>query len=157
GDLGRIARQQALILEAVERAVSLDLTSASRFNEMLDISVDSVGLDEGLSFDDLAGLALRLRSIDDDTILNRTLPVEDYTTAGGAQVLHIVEPDAETVLDEFRGDGQSASDITPGLVQVKVINASGADGQAEAVGQALSTLGFRFTGTENFSGLPLAV
>ena len=157
GDLGRIARQQALILEAVKQAVSLDLTSASRFNEMLDITVDSVGLDEGLSFDDLAGLALRFRSIGDDTIVNRTLPVEDYVTAGGAQVLHIVEPDADTVLAEFRGDGASAADYTPGLVQVKVINASGAEGQAEAVGQALSTLGFEFTGTENFTGLPLAV
>jgi hypothetical protein len=42
-------------------------------------------------------------------------------------------------------------------VQVKVINASGTDGQAEAVGQAMDTLGFQFTGTENFTGLPLAV
>jgi LCP family protein required for cell wall assembly len=155
GDLGRIARQQALILEAVKRAVSLDLTSASRFNEMLDIGVDSVGIDEALSFDDLAGLALRFRSIDDQTIVNRTLPVEDYMTSGGAAVLHIVEPDADGVLAEFRGT--SPADYTPGLVQVKVINASGTEGQAEAVGSALDTLGFQFTGTENFTGLPLAV
>lgn len=157
GDLGRIARQQALILEAVKQAVSLDLTSASRFNEMMDIGVDSVGIDDALSFDDLAGLALRFRSIDDDTILNRTLPVEDHRTAGGADVLHIVEPDADQVLAEFRGDGATATDYTPGLVQVKVVNASGAVGQAEAVGNALDTLGFQFTGTENITGLPLAV
>ena len=158
GDLGRIARQQALILEAVRRAVSLDLTSASRFNEMLDIGIDSVGIDEGLSFDDLAGLALRFRNIDEDTIVNRTLPVEDYTTDGGASVLRIVEPGADEVLAEFRGgDASSSSDVTPGLVQVKVVNASGAEGQAEAVGEALDTIGFQFTGTENLTGLPLAV
>jgi hypothetical protein len=68
-----------------------------------------------------------------------------------------VEPDAEVVLDEFRGTGGSAADFTPGTVQVKVINASGAEGQAEAVGQALSTVGFQFTGTETLTGLPLAV
>jgi LCP family protein required for cell wall assembly len=156
GDLGRISRQQALILEAVRRASSLDLTNASHFNELLDIGVDSVGMDENLSFDDLAGLALRFRSIDDNTIVNRTLPVEDYTTGGGAQVLRLVEPGADGVLDEFRGNGSTA-DFTPGLVQVKVVNASGAEGQAEAVGDALSTIGFRFTGTENLTGLPLAV
>jgi hypothetical protein len=156
GDLGRIARQQVLILEAVEQAVSLDLTSASRFNELVDIGIDSVGIDEGLGFDALAGLALRFREIDDDTILNRTLPVEDYVTDGGAAVLRIVEPDAETVLEEFRGDG-AVTDVTPGLVQVKVINASGMTGQAQAVGTALDTIGFQFTGTEDFTGLPLAV
>ncbi len=155
GDLGRIARQQQLMVEAVRRAVSLDLTSASRFNEMIDIGVDSVGLDEGLGFDDLAGLALRFRSIGEDTVINRTLPVEDYTTDGGAAVLRIVEPDADAVLSEFRG--HSTADYTPGLVQVKVINGSGAEGQAEAVGEALDTVGFQFTGTENLDGLPLAV
>jgi LCP family protein required for cell wall assembly len=155
GDLGRITRQQQLIVEAVQRAVSLDLTSASRFNEMIDIGVDSVGLDDALSFDDLAGLALRFRSIGPDTVINRTLPVEDYTTAGGAAVLRIVEPDADNVLAQFRG--HAAADYTPGLVQVKVVNASGAEGQAEAVGNALSTIGFQFTGTENLDGLPLAV
>jgi len=157
GDLGRIARQQALILEAVRRAVALDLTDASRFNELIDIGVDSVGLDESLSFDDMAGLALRFRSIDEDTIINRTLPVEDYTTPGGAAVLRIVEPAADTVLGEFRGEGGTTAAYTPGLVQVKVVNASGVDGQAEAVGQALDTIGFDFTGTENLDGIPLAV
>ncbi len=125
--------------------MSLDLTSASRFNEMIDIGVDSVGLDEALSFDDLAGLALRFRSIGPDTVINRTLPVEDYTTDGGAAVLRIVEPDADAVLAQFRG--HSTADFTPGLVQVKVINATGLTGQAEAVGEALSTIGFQFTGT----------
>ena len=155
GDLGRIARQQQLIVEAVRHAVSLDLTSASRFNELIDIGVDSVGIDEGLGFDALAGLALRFRSIGEDTVINRTLPVEDYTTAGGAAVLRIVEPDADAVLSQFRG--HSTADYTPGLVQVKVINGSGAPGQAEAVGEALGTVGFQFTGTENTEGLPLAV
>lgn len=163
GDLGRITRQQDLIMQAVRRAVSLDLTSASRFNEMLDIGVDSLGIDEALTFDDLAGLALRFRDIDDDTVIHRTLPVEDYTTDGGAAVLRIVEPDAQAVLDRFRGidpatgttDG--TNDLTPGLVQVKVDNASGMPGQAEAVGEALATIGFQFTGAETLEGLPLAV
>ena len=155
GDLGRIARQQQLVVDAVRRAVSLDLTSASRFNEMINIGVDSVGLDEDLGFDDLAGLALRFRSIGEDTVINRALPVEDYTTAGGAAVLRIVEPAAGEVLAQFRG--QSTADFTPGLVQVKVMNASGAPGQAEAVGEALATLGFDFTGVDNIEGLPLAV
>ena len=155
GDLGRITRQQQRIVEAVEQAVSLDLTSATRFNEMIDIGVDSVGLDEALSFDDLAGLALRFRAIGPDTVINRTLPVEDYTTGGGAAVLRIVEPDADAVLAQFRG--HAAADYTPGMVQVKVVNASGTTGQAEAVGEALSSIGFQFTGTENLDGLPLAV
>jgi len=155
GDLGRIARQQQLIVEAVRQAVSLDLTSASRFNEMIDIGVDSVGLDENLGFDTLAGLALRFRSIGADTVINRTLPVEDYTTDGGAAVLRIVEPDADAVLAQFRG--HETADYTPGLVQVKVINGTGTPGQAEAVGEALSAVGFQFTGTEDLDGLPLAV
>jgi hypothetical protein len=155
GDLGRITRQQDLIMEALRRAVSLDLTSASRFNELIDIGVDSVGIDEGLSFDTLAGLALRFRDIDDDTIVNRTLPVEDYTTAGGAAVLRIIEPDAEAVLAQFRGT--ESADFTPGLVQVKVIDASGTLGRDQAVGDALRTVGFQSTGVEAYDGLPLAV
>ena len=155
GDLGRIARQQQLVVEAVRQAVSLDLTSATRFNEMINIGVDSVGLDENLGFDTLAGLALRFRSIGADTVINRTLPVEDYTTGGGAAVLRIVEPDADAVLAQFRG--HSTADYTPGLVQVKAVNGTGTPGQAEAVGQALDTIGFQFTGSENLDGLPLAV
>jgi LCP family protein required for cell wall assembly len=154
GDLGRITRQQQLVLEAVQRAVSLDLTDPGQFNEMLDIGVDSLGIDESLSFDDLAGLALRFRDVDEDTMVNRSLPVEDYTTDGGAAVLRIVEPDAEVVLDHFRGNGRS--DYTPGLVQVEVDNATGETGQAEAVGEALAAVGFEITGAETLSGLPLA-
>jgi LCP family protein required for cell wall assembly len=155
GDLGRITRQQALVVEAVRRATSLDLTDPSRFNEMLDIGVESLGIDEDLSFDDLAGLALRFRHIDDQTVINRTLPVEDYTTGGGAQVLRIVEPDADAVLARFQGNG--TTDYTPGLVQVEVDNGTGAPGQAEAVGEALAAVGFPLTGAETLGGLPLAV
>ncbi len=155
GDLGRITRQQELIMQALQRAVALDLTSASRFNEMIDIGVDSVGIDEGLSFDTLAGLALRFRDVDEDTIVNRTLPVEDYMTDGGAAVLRIVEPDADAVLARFQGE--SAADYTPGLVQVKVIDASGTTGRDQAVSDALSTVGFQTTGVEAYDGLPLAV
>jgi hypothetical protein len=135
--------------------VSLDLTDPSRFNEMLDIGVESLGIDESLSFDDLAGLALRFRNINENTVVNRTLPVEDYTTGGGAAVLRIVEPAADGVLAEFRGT--SAADYTPGLVQVKVDDATGTEGRAEAVGAALATIGFQFTGAEMLGGLPLAV
>jgi LCP family protein required for cell wall assembly len=156
GDLGRITRQQELVVEAVRRAVSLDLTDAGRFNELLDIGVDSLGIDENLSFDDLAGLALRFRDLDEDTVLNRTLAVEDYTTGGGAAVLRLVnEPDADPVLSRFRGTG--ATDYTPGLIQVEVDNGTGQTGQAEAVGEALGFVGFEVTGTETLSGLPLAV
>ncbi len=154
-DLGRITRQQELVVEAVRRAASLDLTDPGRFNELLDIGVDSLGIDEDLSFDDLAGLALRFRDIGSDTVINRTLPVEDYTTGGGAQVLRIVEPDADTVLGRFRGTG--SADYTPGLVQVEVDNGTGQTGQAESVGEALDAVGFIVTSTETLDSLPLAV
>lgn len=157
GDLGRITRQQELVVDAVRRATSLDLTDPGRFNELLDIGVDSVGIDDHLSFDDLAGLALRFRHIDEHTVVNRTLAVEDYTTGGGAAVLRLVnDPAEDPVLAQFRGGRGGHADYTPNLVQVEVDNGSGAPGQAEAVSEAFATIGFRTALPETLGGLPVA-
>lgn len=154
GDLGRITRQQVLVLKAVERSVDLDLTDPGKFNRILDVGVDSVTIDAGLSFDDMAGLAKRFRSINDETLVTHTLPVVPYTTAGGAEVLDVSDTAAQPVLDVFRGITHDGP--VPGDVRLRVLNGTGEQGQAATVAEALEYLGFPVVEVSGLDGLPLS-
>jgi LCP family protein required for cell wall assembly len=154
GDLGRITRQQILVLKAVERSVDLDLTDPGKFSRIIDVGVDSVTIDEGIGFDDIAGLMKRFGEVTDETMITHTLPVVPYTTAGGAAVLDVNEAAAGPVLDVFRGvepDG-----LVPSSVSVRVLNATGIEGHAASVAEALGYIGFSIVEISGLDTIPVS-
>jgi LCP family protein required for cell wall assembly len=142
GDLGRISRQQLFIRKALERVLDLNpFTNPGTLVHLLDVAVDSVKVDAGLSTDDLRNLAERFRSFDPSTIENHSLTVENERGPGGAAWLHLVD-DANTqaTINSFRGLPPGA--VTPGQVTVLVQNGSGVQRQAADTAEALTAVGF---------------
>jgi LCP family protein required for cell wall assembly len=142
-DLGRITRQQFLIRRSVAQVQSLNpFTNPLTFTNLLDVAVSSVGVDGGLSNDDLRDLAGRFRDFDPDTMLNHALPVTGFRTSGGAAVLRLDEgPETDAILNIFRG--LDPGEVLPSQVSVDVHNGSGAEMQGTHTASALSTLGFQ--------------
>jgi LCP family protein required for cell wall assembly len=145
GDLGRITRQQFFIRKALEKVLRLNpFTNPLTFTELLDVAVESVGVDAGLSNDDLRGLASSFDGFDPDAIVNHALPTEGFRTSGGAAVLDLIDgPETDAVLNIFRG--LAPGEVVPSQVAVTVRNGSGADRQGAHTAAALSTLGFDAT------------
>ena len=145
GDLGRMNRQQLLLTDAVDEAVSLDLANPAHLNRLINVGIDNVGVDAGFTFSDMVALAKAFADTGGDHISRHSLPVEDYRTDGGASVLNLLPDDARPVLNLFRGLPPDA--ISEGEVTVRVLNGSGTDGQAQAVADALVASGFTVSGT----------
>ncbi|TML13796.1 MAG: LytR family transcriptional regulator [Actinobacteria bacterium] len=97
-DLGRIARQQEFF-----RAVMSKVGATRNPLTLLRIA-DGVaaGLhtDDAMGFRDMIGLARKLGGLNPETV---ELPVKPTTTAGGAAVLLLNDPAAQTALDRVRG------------------------------------------------------
>jgi LCP family protein required for cell wall assembly len=140
GDLGRITRQQYLIRRALERVLALDLTDILTLNRLLDVAVDSVAVDSGLSNDDLRDLASRFSDFNPETIRNHPLPTEPFRTSGGAAVLDLVDELAQPSLNLFRG--LPPGEVLPAQVSVEVQNGSGVERQATMTAEALTAVGF---------------
>jgi hypothetical protein len=116
-------------------------TNPLTFTNLLDVAVDSVGVDAGLSNDELRQLAGSFDGFDPDTIQNYSLPVEGFRTSGGASVLDLVEgPETDAILNIFRG--LEPGEVLPSQVSVEVRNGSGADRQGANTADALSAVGF---------------
>ena len=144
-DLGRITRQQFFIRKAIERVMELNpFTNPLTFTNLLDVAVDSVGVDAGLSNDDLRNLASSFDGFDPDTIVNYSLPVRGFRTNGGASVLDLEEgPETDAILNIFRG--LEPGEVIPSQVTVTVRNGSGAERQGANTADALSAVGFDAT------------
>ncbi|MDE0803478.1 MAG: LCP family protein [Acidimicrobiales bacterium] len=140
GDLGRISRQQEFIRRAISSAVSKGLSNPATLNDLVNIGVDFVGLDPSLSVSDILGLGRRFASFDADSLATYSLPATPFRTSGGADVLDLDTREAEPILNIFRG--LEPGELTPGLVDVTVLNGTGEDGLAGDVTAALDTVGF---------------
>jgi LCP family protein required for cell wall assembly len=141
-DLGRITRQQFFIRKAIERVMAMNpFTNPLTFTNLLDVAVDSVGVDAGLSNDDIRDLAGSFDGFDPDTIVNYALPTRGFRTSGGAAVLDLQEgPEVDAILNVFRG--LEPGDVIARQVSVTVRNGSGAERQGANTADALSAVGF---------------
>ena len=144
GDLGRITRQQEFIRRAISKAVSKGLTNPVTLNELVGVGVEFVGLDPTLSASDIVSLGRRFASFDAESLQTFSVPAEPFRTAGGASVLDLDEREAERIFNIFRG--LDPGELTPGLVEVTVLNGIGEPGLAGDVTAALDQIGFT-TGT----------
>ena len=141
-DLGRITRQQFFIRKAIERVLELNpFTNPLTFTNLLDVAVDSVGVDAGLSNDDLRRLASSFDGFNPETIVNHALPLRNFRTNGGASVVEVEDgPEADAIFNIFRGG--RPGDVLPNQVSVRVRNGSGAQRQAANTAEALGIVGF---------------
>jgi len=97
-DLTRNQRQQDIILSMLEKAAEFD--SPQELAGVVRSVGNAFSLDDQLSLSDAINLAWDLRGLNRQDIIQLSIPVENYTTAEGAQVLLATEP-FHTLLEEY--------------------------------------------------------
>jgi len=153
GDLGRIQRQQdfvrRVLKEANEKARGLNFPAISK---LVNTGIQNVQIDKGFGPGEIARLANRFKSLDPNAVQMLTIPTVP-ANVGGASVLRMQQPEAQQVIDTFlaRTPPPPAAPadvpaIPPGNIRVRVLNGSGAEGQARSVGNDLGALGFNVAG-----------
>lgn len=156
-DLGRITRQQIFMREALSRVVD-DASNPLRLRELVDIGVETVGIDGEMGIRDILDLAERFRDFDPDELKTYALPI---VANDDGDTVSMDDSAAEPILALFRGpqdDGGSGGsgdsdaalpEVSPDAVHVQVLNGSGVSGQASQVADALGGAGFDVTATGN--------
>jgi LCP family protein required for cell wall assembly len=140
GDLGRITRQQFLIRKAIAKVLTMNpFTNPLTMNNLLDVAVESIGVDHAMSNDDIRELVNQFEGFNPDTIMNYSLPTQGFRTNGGASVLRLLDG-AEPIFNIFRG--LDPGEVIPSQVTVRVQNGSGAERQAANTAEALGAVGF---------------
>jgi len=143
-DLSRIVRQQTLMTEALDEALS-EADNPARLRELVDIGAADVSIDSGLTLGDVRDLADRFRDLDDDALHTTALPVLPRP-GDEASTLVVDERASEPVLNVFRG--LDPADVSPADIEVTVLNGTVADparqreGLAGDVTAALGEVGF---------------
>jgi len=149
-DLERIRRQQqfvqALATEVAQPAVLLNPLAVWRLSGEVG---QAVQVDEQLGVLDLARLGWAGRTVAAGDLATHTVPVVPRTTSGGAEVLELQQPEAETLFQLFR-DGRiltAADDDEPELtreeIRVSVANGAGIAGLAGGIADQLAALGYQ--------------
>ncbi len=152
GDLGRISRQQVFLRKALAEARgTLSVLQPIDMNRMLDIGIAHTRLDQDLEPTVLAAMGQRFAEFEGESIQTHTLPVEEFTTGGGAAVVRLVPALAQPALNVFRG--LPPDHLDPSWVEVTVLNGSGVRGQAGLVQEALVAVGFAVTGVGDVPGV----
>jgi LCP family protein required for cell wall assembly len=143
-DLGRITRQQIFMEEALKRTLAEVRSNPTKITELIDIGVDTVGLDSGLGISDIRDLGDRFQDFSTSALRTYALPVVDR---GDNATLAVDQRNAEPILNVFRG--LDPGEISPTLIEVTVLNGSGQQGQANDVAGALQSVGFDVVRTDN--------
>lgn len=114
GDLGRTERQRHLMGRLVEVGGDIGVADLLTIDRVSSQAADSVTLGGATGFGDLIAMARTVRAAGSDRIVGHALPVEAFTTSGGAQVLRLRSGEAQIVLDRFRPAPGPASPETGG-------------------------------------------
>jgi LCP family protein required for cell wall assembly len=155
GDLGRIERQQdfvrRVLKKANEKARGLNLLA---INRLVDTGIKNVQIDSGFDTGKIAALARRFKSLDPNTVQMLTVQTSP-ANIGGASVLRIKQPETQQVIDSFLARTPPAAAnappadipaIPPSNIRLRVLNGSGAEGQAGEVAKGLREVGFNVAG-----------
>ncbi|HEX2040167.1 MAG TPA: LCP family protein [Acidimicrobiales bacterium] len=150
-DIGRIDRQQDFIRRVMHKAVRVGRNPAT-LNALIANGVKTVKMDTAFSSKDILRLARKFRSLEPDKVEMIDIPTVG-TRINGASVLRMKQPDADEALARFRGQLPSEEEkattpaslprILPSTVRVRVLNGSGAGGQAGEVSAALRNADFQ--------------
>jgi LCP family protein required for cell wall assembly len=163
-DLARVQRQQAFIKKMVKKATG-EFTNPIALNSVIAGVTKNLTVDSGFSSSLMLSLAREFRSVDAAAIPTLTLPNYPYTTAGGAQVLGLQQPQASQAIAAFNTFGNtppaststtvhksSATSTTvkpappvsvaPSSVSIQVENGTGVTGQAKSLAGLLIGYGY---------------
>jgi LCP family protein required for cell wall assembly len=155
GDLGRIERQQDFIRRLMKVAISKGARNPFKLNALINKAAPTVTLDDAFSTKDIYRVAKRFKSLEPDAVDMLTLPTTP-ANIGGAAVLRLKQPEAQEIINQFNGvtpptTGSTVPgalpNIQPASVRVRVLNGTGAGGQATEVATDLSKQGFVVAGT----------
>ncbi len=143
-DLSRITRQQYFTRKVLSRAIEKGARNPATLARMVDTATTSIALDPFTTAQDLINLGRTFRNFDPQTLVTDTLPVVD-ATRGGADVLLLVEDEAEPILAKYRGTGAAgaASTADPTTVSVRVVNGTGTLNQGADTTDRLAAAGFQ--------------
>ena len=151
-DLGRIQRQQSFIRRVLGKASKVG-RNPLRLNSIISSAVPNVKIDSAFSTKDILRLAKRFHSLAPDAVEMLPLPTVPMRERGAA-VLKLKQPEAGLIIDRLIGKvpaagpgGAAPPAVLPGSVQVRVLNGTGADGQAGTTAQALEKANFGVAAT----------
>jgi len=152
-DLGRIERQQSFIRRVLGKASKVGRNPV-RLNNIIGSAVPNVKIDDAFSTKDILRLAKRFHSLEPDAVEMLPLPTVGVRERGAA-VLKLKQPEAGEIIDRLIGKVPAAAapgepappKVLPGTVRVRVLNGTGADGQAGDAAQALQKADFGVAGT----------
>ena len=115
-DLGRTARQRYFLSRVIDTATDkIGVSQLGKVNELLTVGGENLLIEDGATVSDMVSLARTFTSLEPDQIYGHSLPVEDFRTDGGAQVLRIKEAEAQAVLELFRNGRPPAAPVIDGL------------------------------------------
>jgi LCP family protein required for cell wall assembly len=106
-DLARIQRQQAFIKKMIKKAEG-EYTDPFALNAVIGGITKNLTVDSGFSASLMLTLAKDFRAMNVSTIPNLTLPTYPFTTAGGAEVLGLQQPQAAQTIAAFNAFGKPA-------------------------------------------------
>ncbi|MGI8686426.1 MAG: LCP family protein [Acidimicrobiales bacterium] len=153
-DLGRIERQQSFIRRVLGKASKVGRNPV-KLNSIISSAVPNVKIDDAFSTKDILRLAKRFHSLEPDAVEMLPLPTVGVRERGAA-VLKLKQPEAKEIIDRLTGTVPPAPDpaqaaappkVLPGTVRVRVLNGTGADGQAGDAAKALARANFGVAGT----------
>ncbi|MDQ3385324.1 MAG: LCP family protein [Actinomycetota bacterium] len=153
GDLGRIQRQQDLVVRAVAKALREGLFNPVRLLRILDAVDGHLFTDDNLDPGEAIDLASQLDGLDVQTIRRDTIPTETFITPAGANVQVISdEAEVERIMQVFRGQAPAvppagSAELVPAQVTLTVVNGTGRGGEALGGRQGFEAAGFAVAAT----------
>ncbi len=151
-DIGRIARQQALLRVIGQQAMDAAITNPFTASKIADAAISQLRLDQSFGRTDAFALADGFAASEGEPgPATLTIPTTGATRDG--QSVLLPTGDAESVLTQLRDFDTAVTapsgDATPSETRVRVLNGSGAEGAAAEALADFTDQGFIGAGTGN--------
>ncbi|GAA2204134.1 hypothetical protein GCM10009850_001980 [Nonomuraea monospora] len=157
-DLGRIERQQIFLTQVMKKVTDGGLlTDPGKLNDFLQAATQAVTVDDGLGLDRMLEIARSVSGLTAKELKGITVPVEPYPE-NKARV-QFAQPAARDFFEAVRNDTDIRTSPSPGKssapavkneqVRLQVLNATGEQGKALQVADALAAQGFVVTQVGN--------
>ena len=159
-DLARIQRQQTFVKKMIKKAEG-EFTNPFALNSVIAGITKNLTVDSSFGSTLMLDLARDFRTINATSIPTATVPTYPFTTAGGAEVLGLQQPQANEAIAAFNSFGSTPPPaapakpssavptlttppvtVAPSSVSIEVANGSGSGGQANSMVSWLAGLGY---------------
>jgi LCP family protein required for cell wall assembly len=158
-DLQRIQRQQYLMAGLMQEVKTGGLLSNyPRMYSVLRDAAKALTVDQGLSLSDMVSLAENLRTLTSKSVRFITVPNGPdpsnanrvvWTQPQAGELFHAIEHDTSIPKTKRGTPPTTLGTVSPGKVQVEVLNGNGIQGAAGQAASDLTSKGFHVVGTTN--------